>query len=168
MIQIPKFGKVSSGLPRINESGSITPLISIYFTVAMLFIFVAANLASMYVARRDLINTTEGALSKAAQELDEYVYYYQIPTPSFISEGDLVPINCSDAGTTFAKEIKLLDTQDPLDAEANPISITSFGCDGRRLTASVERRSPLPFAAKLLGVDSFINRVSVKAISQYR
>ena len=34
-------------------------------------IFVVANVASIYVDRKELINVTEGALSKAAQELDE-------------------------------------------------------------------------------------------------
>lgn len=177
MIRLNKYNISASRPLRINETGSITPLISIYFTIAMLAIFVAANLASVYTARRDLINTTEAALSRATQELDEYVYYYQIPTSLLVGGGeDLVPINCSDAGARFAREIQLLDSETALDSEkaldsnanANAISISGFSCDGRELTASVERRSPLPFAVKILGVDSYTNRVSVKAVAQYR
>ncbi|MEN9292974.1 MAG: hypothetical protein RL288_770, partial [Actinomycetota bacterium] len=41
-----------------SEKGSISPLIMLYFTVAMLMAFIVSNLASTYVARRDLINTT--------------------------------------------------------------------------------------------------------------
>ncbi len=54
-----------------TDEGSITPLILLYFIVIMTSIFLVANIASMYIDRKELINVTEGALSKAAQELDE-------------------------------------------------------------------------------------------------
>ncbi|NDH59026.1 MAG: hypothetical protein EBX60_12425, partial [Betaproteobacteria bacterium] len=57
-----------------DESGSISPLIMGYFVIAMSLTFMISNLASVYIARRELINLTEGALSKAAQELDEFAY----------------------------------------------------------------------------------------------
>ena len=53
-----------------HESGSISPLIMGYFVIAMSLTFLISNLASVYIARRDLINLTEGALSRAVQELD--------------------------------------------------------------------------------------------------
>ena len=62
-----------------DEEGSIAPLILVYFTVIMSSIFVIANVASVYIARRELIAAAEGALSKASQELDEFRFtmHYQ-------------------------------------------------------------------------------------------
>lgn len=148
-----------------DEDGSITPLISLYFTIAMLMIFVIANVASTYIARRDLINVTEAALSKAAQELDEFVYYYQVPIPSSIGgQLSLVPINCSDAGGTFSRELKMLDSREGL----KELEILEFNCNGRVITATVEQEHLLPFAVNVLGIDTFANKVSITAISKYR
>ena len=148
-----------------REEGSITPLITLYFTLAMLAIFVIANVASTYVARRDLINLTEAALSKAAQELDEFVYYYQVPTSTLFGEDNqLVPINCSDAGRVFYRELQLLNTKDYL---AIP-EITDFQCNGRMLRAEVRQEHLLPFATKFLKLESYTNRISVTIVSQYR
>ena len=148
-----------------REEGSITPLITLYFTLAMLAIFVIANVASTYVARRDLINLTEAALSKAAQELDEFVYYYQVPTSTLFGEDNqLVPINCSDAGRVFYRELQLLNTKDPL---AIP-EIIDFQCNGRVLKAEVRQEHLLPFATKVLELESYTNRIAVTIVSQYR
>lgn len=146
-----------------SEKGSISPLIMLYFTIAMLMAFIVSNLASTYVARRDLINKTEAALSIATQELDEWVYYYRLPTNGLPgSNSDLVPINCSDAGSTFSRELSAMDTK------ASPARIMSYRCDGYSLGAVVEQEHRLPFAASLLGVDSFTNRVDVNVQSTFR
>ena len=95
-----------------SEDGSISPLILAYFSLVMAAIFLISNIASVYIARRDLINVTESALSKAAQELDEFVYYYRIPISEiFGDENQRVPINCSDAGMTLQREIELASRQ---------------------------------------------------------
>lgn len=147
-----------------NEEGSIIPLIALYFSIAMLMIFVAANIASTYIARRDLINLTEAALSKATQELDEFVYYYQPPVFDYLTGRDrLVPLNCSDAGTTFSRELVTLSFSNN---GALP-RIVDFNCDGRTLFAQVEQQHFLPFAVKVLNLYSFTNQVSVEAVSRY-
>jgi hypothetical protein len=89
-----------------GDKGSITPLIVLYFIVIMSSIFVIANVASMYIARKELITMAEAALSKAAQELDEASYYYSLPSifPSGDSQGRAIPINCNDASTTFRRD----------------------------------------------------------------
>ena len=146
-----------------SERGSISPLIMLYFTVAMLMAFVVSNVASTYVARRDLINTTEAALSIATQELDEWVYYYRLPTKGIPgSNSDLVPINCSDAGSTFSRELAAMKIKE------SPAKIISYRCDGYLLGAIVEQEYRLPFAASILGVDSFTNRVDVSVQSTFR
>jgi hypothetical protein len=95
-----------------SEDGSIAPLILAYFSLVMAVIFLISNIASVYIARRDLINVTESALSKAAQELDEFVYYYRIPISEILGEeNQRVPINCSDAGVTLQREMEMSSQQ---------------------------------------------------------
>ena len=116
-----------------DSRGSITPLIIIYFTVAMLLIFVVSNVAAAYVARRDLTNRVEASLLRAAQEIDEFKYYYGGPTTEFlaqlaIEEGKLlVPIDCATAARTFRNSLTIYSkSKDPFtnkdgDAQRNPI-----------------------------------------------
>ena len=80
------------------EEGSITPLISLYFVIVMILIFIVSNVASTYISRRELINLTETALAQAANQLDEMRYYYQVPTPIDVtqSKNHMVPIDCRD------------------------------------------------------------------------
>jgi hypothetical protein len=151
------------GAVKDPERGSISPLITIYFTIAMLMIFIVSNLASTYVARRELINTTEAALSLASQELDEFVYYYRIPIPDVLgSRSELVPINCSDAGSTFTRELTVTNNFE------NPPQILEFSCDGYVLTAKVKQQHRLPFANSLLPLESFTNRVQVTVQATFR
>lgn len=146
-----------------SERGSISPLIVLYFTVAMLTAFVVSNIASTYVARRDLINTTEAALSIASRELDEWVYYYRLPTNGLPgSNSELVPINCSDAGNTFSKELAAMSNIE------NPARIVNYRCDGYLMSALVEQEHRLPFAASILGVESFTNRVDVSVQTTFK
>lgn len=163
-VKMESMWRTDPRLKADSELGSITPLISLYFTISMLLIFIVANISSVYIARRDLINLTEGALAKASQELDEFVYYYQIPVPSIIGGSrELVPLNCSDAGQTFSRELNTLRTSTEIEAP----QIINFFCDGRLLGATVQARHDLPFAVKVLGIESFENKVTVEAVSQY-
>jgi len=148
--------------PRSDDEGSITPLIVLYFIVIMSSIFFIANVASMYIARRELITMAEAALSKAAQELDESRYYYSLP--SIVSAGDsqerTIPINCNDASTTFSREIAAMSFQ----AE---IEISKFECDGENLSASLSESSRLPFELPIFNTREFTNHVRVSVRSIY-
>jgi hypothetical protein len=158
-----------------EESGSISPLIMVYFVIAMSLTFLISNLASVYIARRDLINLTEGALSRAVQELDEVAYYYQLPIPEmFTGESKKVPINCSDAGRTFSREIALLATS-KLDlygqslAQVNgDITLKAFNCDGKTLSVTLQQVHQLPFKLRVFGITEFTNQVEVSMQSIYQ
>lgn len=149
-----------------GEEGSITPLISIYFIVVMIVIFIVANVASAYISRRELINLTEAALAQATHELDEMRYYYQIPTPNHFgpSNDRRVPIDCRDAAISFTKEIA---TSTEFSEESNGIVVLGFDCDGRTLRARVERAYHLPFSLPVLSISHFTNVVEVAVTSRY-
>jgi hypothetical protein len=148
--------------PSTNDEGSITPLIVLYFIVIMSSIFVIANVASMYIARKELITMAEAALSKAAQQLDETRYYYSMP--SIVSSGDsqgrAIPINCNDASTTFRREIAAMSFQ-------TEIEISKFECDGENLSASLSETSRLPFELPIFNTREFTNHVRVSIRSIY-
>ena len=169
-----------SGVMRVrrrikDESGSISPLIMGYFVIAMSLTFLISNIASVYIARRDLINLTEGALSRAVQELDEIAYYYQVPIPEiFPGQSRAVPINCSDAGRTFGQEVALI-AKSKLDLygrsfnQANSdIELKSFICDGKSLRVSLQQVHQLPFKLRVFGITEFTNQIEVSMESIYR
>ena len=145
-----------------TDEGSITPLILLYFIVIMSSIFLVANVASIYIDRKELINATEGALSKAAQELDENRYYYSLPQfilPNF-SGMVTVPINCSDAGGTFKRELSFFKGD-------KEIEIVNFQCNGEDLRAYVKQKSKLLFELPLFEINEFTNQVNVSVRSIY-
>ena len=149
-----------------REAGSITPLISIYFTVVMIVIFILANVSSTYISRRELINITEAALAQATHELDEMRYYYQVPIPSPVSESNnqQVPIDCRDAAIAFTNEIA---SSADFSEERKPIVILGFDCDSKTLRARVERAHVLPFSLPNLSISQFTNVVEVAVTSRY-
>ena len=144
-----------------DDKGSITPLIVLYFIVIMSSIFVIANVASMYIARKELITMAEAALSKASQELDE-ARYYSLPSifPLGDSQGRAIPINCNDASTTFRREIAAMSFQ-------TEIEISKFECDGENLSATVSESSRLPFELPIFNTREVTNQVRVSVRSIY-
>ena len=161
------------------EEGSITPLISIYFVIVMVLIFIVSNVASTYISRRELINLTESALARATHQLDEMRYYYQVPLPSYLAgtESQMVPIDCRDAADTFSREIaastdfseenEQIVANTDFSEESEKIAVLSFECDGRTLRARVQRTHDLPFSLPVLSISQFTNVVDVAVSSRY-
>jgi hypothetical protein len=164
-----------------DETGSISPLIIFYFTILVTLIFLISNVASAYIARRDLISRTESALLIASQELDDYRYYYGSPITSFLAEQEIsngslrVPIDCADASRTFEVAMTSLSI-DPVDSQAGSqrftpreskgfgmsnLQIESISCDGYDLAAKVSELHELPFQLRVLGIRTHLNRVEV-------
>lgn len=146
-----------------DQTGSISPLIIFFFSVLLILIFVISNLASSYVARRDLTSRVESALSSAAQELDEVRYYYGSPLTQYLAEQEIsagsfrVPIDCGDATRKFRREL-LSDSE-------GKIKIEEIRCDGYDISAKVSEIHDLPFQVRVLGITSFLNSVEVGTAS---
>ena len=166
-----------------GECGSISPLIITLFSILMIFIFLISNVASAYVARRDLINRVESALSISGQELDELTYYYASPLTDFITEIGIrenqvrVPIDCFNARKTFSKILQTATTSYYTEPEAGSpitgvkptkqyeIEISNFSCDGYELTATVAETRDLPFQVRIFDLTRFTNEVSASTSS---
>lgn len=154
-----------AGLRESTEEASIAPLISIYFSLLMICIFIVSNMATTYVARRELINVVEGALAKAAQELDEMKYYYKISSPSIVGSmsNDSIPLDCQEASLAFSEEVR----SNSLQGGHQAIVITSFDCDGSVLRARVSRVHDFPFTFPMIPLRQFTNRVDVAITTRY-
>jgi hypothetical protein len=129
-----------------TEDGSISPLIIFYFSIVLFLTFIITNIGSAYISHRELTSRTEAALSVAAQELDEFKYYYSRPITEFFAR---------------FREILSIGQED-----ANVV-IRDFECNGRELFASVEEQRDLIFQLRFLNITSFLNRVSVATDSTY-
>ena len=173
-----------------DERGSISPLIIFYFSIILILIFLISNVASTYIARRDLISRAESALSIAIQELDEIRYYYGSPLTDFLAADAIsdkevrVPIDCVDASRSFTQALysissigarslthqKLPNTSTHIQPSSNllppqQISIESIKCDGFDLSANLTERHELPFQLRVFGLTHFINRIEVGTAS---
>lgn len=165
------------------EQGSISPLIIAYFSIIMMTIFLISNVASAYISRRDLTNIVESALAISAQELDQFTYYYGAPITDYLTETSVnaksarVPIDCSAAGSTFkeillseskfSKEENILNSAEVsgLWSFGGAIEIKSFACNGYEISATVKEIRNLPFQARIFGLTTFTNEVSVSTSS---
>ena len=149
-----------------TEDGSISPLIIFYFSIVLFLTFIITNIGAAYISHRELTSRTEAALSVAAQELDEFKYYYSSPITEYFADNSIhrgelkVPIDCTDANARF-REILSIGQED-----ANLV-IRDFECNGRELFASVEEQRDLIFQLRFLNITSFLNRVSVATDSTY-
>lgn len=166
-----------------NEEGSISPLIFLYFIFLMFGIFLLSNISSAYIARRELINLTEGALAASSQELDKFRYYYQVPTPSWLGNplGEAVPIDCNKAASVFQRELELSSKSRESKPESQNrnsesingeftgrINILDFQCDGKSLRARVIKEQELMFAIPIFGLETFSNEVEVGISTRYQ
>ena len=153
-----------------HEAGSITPLISIYFVIVMTAIFIVADVSSTFIARRELINNVETALSIASHELDEMRYYYRIPLPNSLSarENRKLPIDCGDAARTFNKEVQSInESRSEKSKSGNLLAIIGFDCDGRELRSRASSAHILPFSLPIFSIKEFTNVVEVAVTVQY-
>jgi hypothetical protein len=165
-----KLSKSGKGNYWADESGSITPLISIYFVIVMTAIFIVADLSSTYIARRELINNVETALARASQELDELRYYYRLPTPNSLSTGEnrRLPIDCGDAARTFNQEVQFInETRNEKSKSGDFLTIIGFVCDGNELRSRVSSAHALPFSLPIFSIKEFTNVVEVAVTVRY-
>lgn len=146
-----------------DQTGSISPLIIFFFSILLILSFVISNLASSYIARRDLTSRVESALSSAAQELDEFRYYYGSPLTQYLAEQEIssgslrVPIDCQEAARKFRRGMNI-DTE-------GKIKVDEIRCDGYDISAKVSEVHDLPFQLRILGITSHINSVEVGTAS---
>jgi hypothetical protein len=111
-----------------DESGSLSILISGLFLLLLTLSIGIIDVSDSYIAKHELVQISESAISVAAHALDESRYYEE----GIANSTGLVPIDCAKANSVFRAEIagNLL--------RGSAIDIDSISCDGDLLTASVK------------------------------
>jgi len=149
-----------------DEFASISPIIIFYFSIILFLTFIVTNVGAAYISHRELASRTEAALSIAAQELDEFKYYYASPITEFFAENSInrgelkVPIDCADASNRFREVLSR-------ESKSGNLRITDFDCNGYELIADVEEKVELVFQLRFLNITSYINRVTAGTDSTY-
>ena len=141
-----------------HERGSLSPLIFGYFIILMAAAFAITDISAVYIDRRELISNTEAALYRATGELDRERYYLGTgPTTAAGNKANAsnVPIDCDVAWQTFRNDI-------PTEA-----AVMRFSCDGRKVSATVEREKILPFQFRIMSLLSFTNRIEATVVAEY-
>lgn len=120
-----------------REDGSLSVLITSLFLLTLVLSFAIIDISGAYLAKRELINMGEAAISRAAHNVDLNRYYSGDRIISGInpSTGDptyLVPIDCQSAERSLVTEVS------ELSLHGSPVSISNFACEEDVLHATLE------------------------------
>ncbi len=117
-----------------DELGSLSLAITSLFLLTLLLSFSIVDISGAYLAKRELINAGEAALSRATHHLDTDRYYAGSRTQvgeSARGPAYLLPIDCSAAERSLHMELAATSLQ------GAAITPTSFRCDGDQIWISI-------------------------------
>ena len=152
-----------------DESGSLTLFITSLFLLTLLLSFAIIDISGALVAKRQLVNIGEAAISRAAHNIDLARYYsgeFTISGYGTSGEKYLVPIDCQAASLTLESEIAMSQLH------RSSISILSFTCEGDLIRATITSKiAPLLALPILQGsvMNQFLNiTATVSASNEIR
>jgi len=143
-----------------DEAGSLSLLIISLFFITLVLSFAIIDISGALVAKRQLINIGEAAISRAAHNIDLPRYYAGewkssgISTSGIGSQGEnyLVPIDCLAASRSIESEIASSMLH------GSGVHIESFTCDGDVIHATI-RSEIAPTLALPILQGSVMNRL---------
>jgi len=172
-----------------DESGSLTLFITSLFLLTLLLSFAIIDISGALVAKRQLVNIGEAAISRAAHNIDLARYYSGeftisgygtsgvgtsgvgtsgVGTSGVGTSGEkyLVPIDCQAASNTLESEIAISQLH------RSPVHVLSFTCEGDLIRATITSRiAPLLALPILQGsvMNQFLNiTATVSASNEIR
>ena len=143
-----------------DERGSLSILSTSLFFLLVISSFVILNSSSAFLAKRELVQIGEVAISRATHHLDAGIYYSGVSGKGASSNGAnwtysgggsstssnlALPIDCALAYQSFTHEIYKSQLRN------NPIGFTDWNCDGHtasaKLTSQVQHLLRMPILA---------------------
>jgi hypothetical protein len=118
-----------------NERGSLTILSMSLFFLMVVMSFAILNTSSAMLAKRELIQIGEVAITRATHNLDVSNYYAGTSLGNGGGKELALPINCSAAFQTFMQQISLENLR------SHPIGFSEWSCDGIATSAKVTSRA---------------------------
>jgi Flp pilus assembly protein TadG len=162
-----------------DQSGSLTLFITSLFLLTLLLSFAIIDISGAFIAKRQLVNIGEAAISRAAHNIDLARYYSGEFTVSGYGasvagtsgigtsgEKYLVPVDCQAASNTLESEIAMSQLH------RSPVNILSFTCEGDLIRATITSKiAPLLALPILQGsvMNQFLNiTATVSASNEIR
>ena len=143
-----------------DESGSLSLLIISLFFITLVLSFAIIDISGALVAKRQLFNIGEAAISRAAHNIDLPRYYAGdwkssgVSTSGMSPQGEnyLVPIDCLVASRSLESEIASSMLH------GSEVHIESFTCDGDVIHATISSEIAPTLALPILQ-GSVMNRL---------
>jgi len=135
---LTRFKRVLSS----GSAGSLIPLSFGFFIISLTLLFLSVNINAAYATKKDLINLGEGAIQRAAHEMDVIAYYLELNRFTFNKR---VPINCPSARSKF---IELISNAQ---VSGKAINIEEFTCSLFEISAKISVSGVMPLGIPLLG-----------------
>lgn len=113
-----------------DDSGSLSLAITSLFLLTLLLAFSIIDISGAFLAKRELINIGEAAISRSAHHIDTERYYSGPRSGSGLNGSEpsyLLPIDCASAEESLGAEIA------GSRLNGSKIAISSFSCDGDQL-----------------------------------
>ena len=125
-----------------GSAGSLIPLSFGFFIISLTLLFLSVNINAAYATKKDLINLGEGAIQRAAHEMDVIAYYLELNRFTFNKR---VPINCPSARSKF---IELISNAQ---VSGKAINVEEFTCSLFEISAKISVSGVMPLGIPLLG-----------------
>jgi hypothetical protein len=125
-----------------GSAGSLIPLSFGFFIISLTLLFLSVNINAAYATKKDLINLGEGAIQRAAHEMDVIAYYLELNRFTFNKR---VPINCPSARSKF---IELISNAQ---VSGKAINVEEFTCSLFEISAKISVSGVMPLGIPMLG-----------------
>ena len=146
-----------------DESGSLSVVIIGLFIITVASLMVMSDIASVFVAKRSLVQATEAAAQRGVHTLDESAYYvgkgnmFTAPLAALTARPHRsIPIDCDRAVFNVMLELHNWSNDDGAMKrnELKGIVLTDLQCDGTSIEISTYAEVVFPFRVPFTRMDS--------------
>jgi hypothetical protein len=146
-----------------DESGSLSVVIIGLFLITVASLMVMSDIASVFVAKRSLVQATEAAAQRAVHTLDESAYYigkgnmFTAPLAAINNSAHRsIPIDCDRAVLNVILELHNWSSDDGSMKrnEMKGIVLRDVQCDGSSVEISTYAEVMFPFRVPFTHMDS--------------
>lgn len=146
-----------------DESGSLSVVIIGLFIITVTSLMVMSDIASVFVAKRSLVQATEAAAQRGVHTLDESAYYvgkgnmFTAPLAALTARPHRsIPIDCNRAVFNVMLELHNWSNDDGAMKrnELKGIVLTDLQCDGTSIEISTYAEVVFPFRVPFTRMDS--------------
>jgi len=158
-----------------NECGSLSVVIIGLFIITVASLMVMSDIASVFVAKRSLVQATEAAAQRGVHTLDESAYYvgkgnmFTVPLAVIKnSPHRTIPIDCNRAVFNVMLELHNWSNDDGSMKrnELQGIVLTDLQCDGTSIEISTYAEVVFPFRVPFTRMESAFLTASAGTTNQ--